>query len=347
MDEHDVYVGLDAHKKFCYATSMDKSGNIIDRNRFPTTNGCLDKFMETIGSGAKVVVEASTSGLRVYDYLDANDADIIMAHPLKVKAIASAKVKTDKIDSEVLANLLRTDFIPEAYVLPREIRDLRGLVRHRTAVVKIKTSVKNRVQSILTLEGVDHNFSDLFGKGGRRLLETVELRKYNRAAVNNYLNVLDALSLKIKEISGLIDEEVDNDENSDAKTLSAEIKGLGTYTALLCTTEIGDINRFPYYKKLSSYAGLIPSTSSSGGVIRHGKITKQGNKLLRWALVQAAWRVIRYDDNLRNYYARMKNKKGSSKAITATARKLLKKIYYKLKDIQNNNINHDYESQGS
>ena len=283
-----MYVGLDAHKKFCYATSMDKSGNIIGRGRFPTTNVCLDKFMETIGSSAKVVVEASTSGLRVYDYLDANDADIVMAHPLKLKAIASAKVKTDKIDSEVLANLLRADFIPEAYVPSREIRDLRGLVRHRTAVVKMQTSAKNRIQSILTLEGVDHSFSDLFGKGGREFLETVELRKYNRAAVNNYLDVLDTIELKIKEVSELIDLEVDNDENSDAKTLAAEIKGLGTYTALLCTTEIGGINRFPHYKKLSAYAGLTPSTSSSGGVTTHGKITKQGNKLLRWALVQAA-----------------------------------------------------------
>ena len=326
---------------------MNKSGNIIDRNKFPTTNACLDKFMETIGGSAKVVVEASTSGLRVYDYLDANDADIVMAHPTKVKAIASAKVKTDKIDSEVLANLLRTDFIPEAYVPSREIRDLRGLVRHRTALVKMRTSAKNRIQSILTLEGVNHNFSDLFGKGGRRFLETVELRKYNRAAVNNYLDVLDALGLKIKESSILIDEEVDNDENSDAKILADKIKGLGTYTALLCTTEAGNINRFPHYKKLSSYAGLIPSTNSSGGVTKHGKITKQGNKLLRWALVQAAWRVIRYDRNLSDFYNRMKNKKGSSKAITATARKLLKKIYYILTDIQNNNINQVYESQGN
>jgi len=347
MDETNVYVGLDAHKKFCYATLMNKSGNIMDRNKFPTTNGCLDKFMEKIGSGAKVVVEASTSGLRVYDYLDANDADIIMAHPLKVKAIASAKVKTDKIDSEVLANLLRTDFIPEAYVPSREIRDLRGLVRHRTALVKMRTSAKNRIQSILTLEGVDHNFSDLFGKAGRNLLETVELRKYNRVAVDNYLTTLDAIDLKIREVTDIVDREVDNDENSDAKILAAKIKGLGTYTALLCTTEIGDINRFPHYKKLSSYAGLIPSTSSSGGVTRHGKITKQGNKLLRWALVQAAWRVIRYDGNLRDFYNRLAKKKGSSNAITATARKLLKKIYYILLDIQNNNITQVYESQGN
>ena len=351
MDELDVYVGLDAHKKFCYATSMDKSGNIIGRDRFPTTDVCLDKFMETIGSSAKVVVEASTSGLRVYDYLDANDADVVMAHPLKLKAIASAKVKTDKIDSEVLANLLRADFIPEAYVPLREIRDLRGLVRHRTAVVKMQTSAKNRIHSILTLEGIDYSFSDLFGKGGRKMLETVELRKYNRVAVNNYLDILDNMGLKIKEVSGLIDEEVDNAENSDAKLLASEIKGFGKYTALLCTAEIGDVNRFPHYKKLSSYAGLVPSTSSSGGKTQHGKITKQGAKLLRWALVQAAWRVIKYDDNLRDFYNRMKKKKGSSKAITATARKLLKKIYYKLTNIQNDNpdviANQVYVSQGN
>ena len=347
MDKVIKYVGLDAHKKFCYATSMDKSGNIIDQGRFLTTNSCLGTFINEIGSNAKVVVEASTSGLRVYDYLDANDTNIIMAHPLKLKAIASAKVKTDKIDSEVLANLLRTDFIPEAYVPPREIRDLRGLVRHRTAVVKVRTSLKNRVHSILTLEGVDYDFSDLFGKAGRELLGTLKLRKYNRVALDNYLTIIDDPGMRIKEVTELVDEVVDQDENSDAKTLAAEIKGLGTYTALLCTSEIGDINRFPEYKKLSSYAGLIPSTSSSGGVTRHGKITKQGNKLLRWALVQAAWRVIRYDANLRDFYNRLKKKKGSSKAITATARKLLKKIYFKLKDIQEDSTNTESSQSNS
>jgi transposase len=287
------YIGMDVHKKFCYVTIMDKEGNRIGERKFPTTDEELDAFAEDIGD-AKVVVEASTTGLRVYEHLDEHGVDMHMAHPLKVKAIADAKVKTDKIDSEVLAHLLRANLIPEAYVPPREIRDLRDLVRHRTALTRVQTSVKNRIHSILTREGVQYSFSDLFGKAGTKFLKTVELRKQNRMAVDNFLVVLDTIKLRIKDVSEYIDKEAKDKRNKDVESLTTELKGLGVYTSLLAVAEIGDVTRFPSYKKLSSYVGLIPSTSSSGGVTRHGKITKRGNKLLRWALIQAAWEHAQY-----------------------------------------------------
>lgn len=326
-----MYIGMDAHKKFCYATMMDKEGNKIGERRFPTVDGALDAFAESIGD-ARVVVEASTTGLRVYEHLDDLGVDICMAHPLKVRAIADAKVKTDKIDSEVLAHLLRANLIPKAYVPPREIRYLRALVRHRAALTVVQTSIKNRIHSILTREGVQYSFSDLFGKAGTKFLKAVELRKQNRMAVDNFLIILDSLRSRIDEVSEQIDKEAG--DNKDAGLLATEIKGLGKYTSLLVATEIGDVTRFPTYKKLSSYAGLIPSTSSSGGVTRHGKITKRGNKLLRWALIQAAWRVIRYDEKLKGYYARIAKKRGKNVAIVATARKLLKRIYFTLQENQ-------------
>lgn len=321
------YIGMDVHKKFCYVTIMDQEGNKICERRFPTTDEELSAFAEDIGD-AKVVVEASTTGLRVYEHLDELGVNICMAHPLKVKAIADAKVKTDRIDSEVLTHLLRANLIPEAYVPPREIRDLRDLVRHRAALTRVQTSIKNRIHSILTREGVQYNFSDLFGKGGTKFLKTVKLKEQNRMAVNNFLTILDTLRSRIDEVSEQIDKEAG--DNKGAEFLANEIKGLGRYTSLLVATEIGDVTRFSVYKKLSSYAGLIPSTSSSGGVTRHGKITKRGNKLLRWALIQAAWRVIRYDEKLRWYYQRIAKKRGKNVAIVATARKLLKKIYFTL-----------------
>ena len=103
---------------------------------------------------------------------------------------------------------------------------------------------------------------------------------------------------------------------------------------MLVATEIGEVTRLPTYKKLSSYVGVVPSTHSSGGVTRHGKITKSGNKLLRGALIQAAWRVIRYDEKLREYYQRISKRRGTNVAIVATARKLLKKIYFILRENQ-------------
>jgi len=328
-----MYVGMDVHKRFCYATMIDEEGNKIGEKKFPTIDEALDAFAESIDD-ARVVVEASTTGLRVYEHLDEMGVDMCMAHPLKVRAIADAKVKTDRIDSEVLAHLLRANLIPEAYVPPREIRDLRDLVRHRTALVRVQTSIKNRIHAILTREGIHHNFSDLFGKAGTEFLKKVELRRQNRMAVDNFLMVLDTLKSRIKDVSEHVDKEAREKKNEDVESLTAEIKGLGVYTALLAVAEIGDVTRFPTYKKLSSYVGLIPSTSSSGGVTRHGKITKRGNKLLRWALIQAAWRVIRYDEKLRGYYARIAKKRGKNAAIVATARKLLKRIYFILQENQ-------------
>jgi len=325
------YIGLDAHKKFCYATTMDKEGNKLGERRFPTTDEFLDAFAESLDDESRVVLEASTSGLRVYERLESKGVDVSMAHPLKLKAIADAKIKTDKIDSEVLAHLFRSDFIPFAYVPPAEVRDLRDLVRHRAALVRVRTSIKNRIHAILTREGIHHGFSDLFGKAGTKLLKSVELKEQNRIAVDNFLSIRDVLESKIDEVSELIDEKADKERGV---TVLSEIKGLGKYTSLLALAEIGDVSRFPTYKKLSSWVGLIPSTKSSGGVTRHGKITKRGNKILRWSLVQAAWRVIRYDDKLRAYYTRLAKRRGSNVAIVATARKLLKRIYFLLHENQ-------------
>jgi len=291
----------------------------------------LDAFAESLDKESKVVLEASTSGLRVYEHLESKDVDVCMAHPLKVKAIADAKIKTDKIDSEVLAHLLRSDLIPFAYVPPAEIRDLRDIVRHRAALVRVRTSIKNRIHAILTREGVHHSFSDLFGKAGTEFLRSIELKEQNGMAVDNFLAIRESIESRIDEVSKIIDEKA---EKERGVAVLAEIKGLGRYTSLLALAEIGNVSRFPTYKKLSSWVGLIPSTSSSGGITRHGKITKRGNKLLRWSLIQAAWRVIRYDDKLRAYYTRLAKRRGSSVAIVATARKLLKRIYFLLNENQ-------------
>jgi len=330
-----LYVGIDAHKRFCQATVMNKGGEIMEKKKFLTTKEELEEFVR----GRKdivAVVEASTSGMVVYDWLDEIGVNTKMAHPLKVKAIASAKIKTDDIDSRILADLLRGNLIPEAYVPPIEIRDVRGLVRHRTALVAVRTSIKNKIHAILAIEGINLGFSDLFGRAGRELLKTVKLREYNRVAVDNFLEVLDLLEKKIIEVSKRVDEEAGKRDNKDVEKLMEKFPGLGRYTALLIVTEIGDIKRFSNHKKLCSYAGLAPSTYSSGGITRHGRITKQGNKLLRWALIQAAWRVMKRDDKLGSFYLKLAEKKPKSVAVTAVAAKLLKYIYFTLMEINGN-----------
>jgi len=338
-----MYVGIDAHKKYCKSMVMDKKGVKKQKAVFNTTLDGMNSFSQTLDSNAKIVVEASTSGLYVYDYFHEKGFDVIMAHPYQVKAIANAKIKTDDISAEILAHLLRTDLIPEAYVPPLEIRKLRDIVRHRVALTRVQTSIKNRIHAILTKEGVRHGFSDLFGIAGRSFLESVELKEQDRMAVDNFLMILDTLNPRINEISRCIEREAKQKKCKEVEALTTNIKGLGLYTSLLITAEIGDIQRFSHYKKLCSWVGLIPSTHSSGGVTHHGKITKRGNKLMRWSLIQATWRIIRFDDALRDNYIRLQKRIGKQKAIVATARKLVKRIYFILQEVHENQT---YELSG-
>ncbi len=339
-----MYVGIDAHKKYCTCVIMDEKGNKIQETTIDTTNEALEKFSRQLPQHAKVVVEASTSGVYVYDHFHTQGFEVIMAHPQKVKAIAHAKIKTDRISAEILAHLLRTDLIPEAYVPPHDIRELRDLVRHRVALARMQASIKNKIHALLTKEGIRQGFTDLFGRDGRAFLKKVQLNTRTRMAVDNYLTVIDIIGQKIREVQKLIDTAAEQEKPLEIQALTTRFKGIGVYTALLIVAEIGDIRRFPHYKKLCSWVGLIPSTSSSGGHTYHGKITKQGNTLVRWSMIQAAWRVIRHDPELKEHYNRLKKRIGSQKAIVATARKLTKNIYFVLQEVSTPSQHQNYDT---
>jgi len=141
-----MYVGLDVHKRFCYGTIMNEKGEVVKDGKFSKDLRCLDEFMENIDDAA-VVMEAGYCWQPVYEWLEKDGYKVKLAHPLETKAIAKAKVKTDKIDSKILAHLLRADLVPESWVPPREIRDLRSLVKHRAFLVRTRTKLKNRVHA--------------------------------------------------------------------------------------------------------------------------------------------------------------------------------------------------------
>ena len=148
-----MYIGLDVHKRVCYGTVMDEKGQIVKRGKFSNDPQGLEEFMEGVDE-ALVAMEAGYCWQPLYDRLEETGHDVRLAHPLKVKAIAQAKVKTDKIDSETLAHLLRADLLPESYVPPRDIRELRDRVRRRAFLVGMRTMLKNRVHSELAKRGI-------------------------------------------------------------------------------------------------------------------------------------------------------------------------------------------------
>jgi len=245
-----------------------------------------------------------------------------LAHPLETKAIAKAKMKTDKIDSKILAQLLRDDLVPESWVPPKEIHDLRSLVKHRVFLVRTRMNLKNRIHAEFDKRDIDLRIP-LFTRRGRELLRCLDID-----VVDQLLSVIKVLDVQIREVSGKIRELAK--ENEDAMLLTT-IPGVGYYNALLFLAEIGDVNRFPDSEKLCSYAGLVPSVCRSGKKTVYEFITKQGSKWIRWALVQSVHAHVRQDTQLSRFYHRLAKRKRKQVAIIATARKMLKIIYWMLK----------------
>jgi transposase len=322
-----MYVGLDAHKEYCLAVCQDETGRKVREEKFCSTGPELQNFVNSLTQGDRVVMEACGAWAHIYDAFTERGIQVKLAHPLKTKAIASARIKTDRIDANILAHLLRANLIPEAWVPPVEIRELRTITRYRAGLVKLQTEVKNQVHALLMRNGIKHEFSDLFGKAGLEFLAGIDnrLNGVDSAILRSCMGTIGYLAPEIKRISDHIALLVK--ENADVKLLMT-IPGISVYSAALIVAEIGDIRRFQTYKQLCSYAGIDPSVHSSGGTVRYGSITKQGSKLLRWILAQAVNHVIRRSGKLHDFYMRMVRRgKGKNVARVAAARKLLRVIW--------------------
>lgn len=296
--------------------------------KVPNEMKAVDEFISELEPGSKIVMEASYSWQYLYDYLEQNGFDMTLANPLQVKAIASARIKTDKIDAETLAHLLRANLVPASYVPPQQVRDERQVARLRSSLVNIRTEVKNKIHAILARHGINYEMSDLFGKSGMEYLQTLELPAASRFEIDQYLFLLPALNERIDGVQVQI--EAMAEDNYHAKLLMT-MPGVSHYSALMIMAEIGDITRFPSSKQLCSFAGIVPSVYQSGNTRRTGHLTKQGSSWLRWMLIQCANRAIYTNSALRKFYLRLHDKKGHKPAVIATARKMLVYAHIMLK----------------
>ncbi len=322
-----MYVGLDVHKRHNQACVMDESGMIVQERRFLNTKEELDRFLESLPEDSQIAMEACSVWQPVFEEIEEKGFGVHLAHPNKVKLIAEARVKTDRIDAKVLAHLLRTDMLPEAYIAPENIRKLRAIVRHRYSLVRLRAGVKHRVHSILHKTGITIELSDIFGKGGTAFLRKVPLKPEHRFALNHYLDLIETINKMIEQTNTYIDTQA---RKLPEIELLKSIPGIGTYSALLIYAEIGDVSRFRTYKQLCSYAGVTASVYQSGNTVRYGHITKQGNSLLRWILIQAVYKTIPKSPGMQSFHKRLLKRKGKKVAKIAATRKLLVYIYIML-----------------
>jgi len=318
------YIGADVHKNYTLFAVLTQEGKVEQRTRVENDGQALREFLGELSKPAHLVVEAGYHWQPFYEVVEELGFEVSLAHPLKVKMIAEARIKTDTIDATALAHLLRLNYLPTAYIPPREVRDLRETLRHRARLVKTQTMVKNRIHALLAKNGIRRRFSDLFGKAGRHFLKALHLRPCYQLALKQLLALLDTLGGLIQEVTEVIEEEA---KATPEARLLATIPGIGYYSALLILAEIGDINRFPNGKKLCSWAGLVPSTHSSGGRTYHGHLTKQGSRWLRWILTQAVPHAARGSSQLGALYQRVARRGGRNAAKMAVARQMLMIIH--------------------
>ena len=332
-----LHIGIDMHKHFSEVAVLDDAGKLIARCRLDhSQRSAMRAFFANYRDKAIATVEATRNWYWLYELLEAQSVKTKLAHPLKVRIIADAKLKNDKVDAWVLAHLERLDFLPEAYIPPREVRDNREALRYRISLVRARAVFKNRVHAILDKLGITYHFTDLFGVAGLEFLKTVELRPIYRQALNGYLMILEFLEQRIKAATkGL---RVTLKPDPRVKRLMT-IPGVGELTAYLLLCEIGDIGRFKVDKKLCSYAGITPIIRESADHRWAGRITKQGNRYLRWAMVEAAQMAPKQDPALAAFFMRIADRRGRKKARVAVARKLLIAVWHVLAEEQDYRIN--------
>jgi transposase len=322
------FVGCDVHKSTAVFTILLPDGKLFARYTVPVIREALLSFAkQQLSPEDRLAMEATTNTWAVADLLRPFAKEIVIGNPLKVRAIAEAKIKTDKVDSRVLAELLRADYLPAVWQPDGDTRRLRRLTHRRAALVSDRTRLKNRLHSILHHTMVPLPEYDLFSKKGIAWLRQVPLAEEEALARDSDLRLLEQTELEIVQLDELLVREAWQDETV---RLVMSIPGIDYTVAQTCLAAIGDISRFANGKKLAAYLGLNPSTRQSGDHCYHGPITKQGNAHARWLLVQAAQHLGQYQGPLGQAMRRIIKRKNRSVAVVACARKLAVLLWHVL-----------------
>jgi transposase len=250
-----------------------------------------------------------------------------LAHPLG-NNWGNRRVKNDERDATDLIDLLRLGRLAEAYIAPPGLRELRELVRHRAKLVAIRSGLKAQVHAVLAKEGVAVPVANLFGLGGRSLLDTVPLGEAYRFRVDSLCDLIDAFDTEVDDVAAVIADVLG--EHPGYQAVQA-IGGVGPVLAAVFVAEVGDVHRFRGAPQLCSWAGLTPRHRESDTHVARGHITKQGSRLIRWAAVEAVGRQ-RGATPIAVHHHRVAERRGKPIARVAAARKVLTLVYYGLRD---------------
>ena len=319
-----MYLGIDIHKRYAQVAVMNEAGEFVEEVRVENAN--LDDLAQRY-AGAKAAIEATSNYYHIHDTLS-EQLDVTVAHPKKLNLIADTDKKTDRVDAKELARMVRLNSVPESYVPTDEIREARALVRGRQKLVENRTEYANKIHGLLSDHGITQKVKPLSVKG-REFLRELSLPTPWDTLLESYIEMIETLTDEIAQLDEAIEERAGSLKETQ---LLMSIPGVSYYSALMIYAELGEIDRFDRDKEAVSYVGLNPVIRESSDSRFEGGISKRGSGRVRWILVQCAQTAVHTcnDEYLSRFYDRLAGKKGSQKAIVATARKLLVSIYHML-----------------
>jgi transposase len=323
-----VYVGIDVHRKRSQVAVIDADGEVLANRNVP--NGA-EPILGVIGGlppGTPAAFEAGFGTGWLVELLEDYGFTAHLVHPSRCKAIASARLKNDKVDAAILGQLLRADLLPEAWIAPPPVRQLRALLRHRVALVRLRTLLRNRIHAIVAEHGHDRPDGGYWTGPGRAWLAALELPAVSRELAGDDLGLIDALQERVDRLDWEIRQRARSDPRVKVLT---QLPGVGPFTALVILAEIGEVSRFGSARKLASWAGLTPTVRGSDRVAHYGHISKEGSVWLRWVLCEAA-QTAKRSPEFAAAFQRIAKRRGKKIATTAVARKLLTRAWHLLAD---------------
>jgi transposase len=324
-----VTVGRELHKRYITACALDAAGRVLaEHRRLEPSLDTLGRWLEGFPQPVQVAMAATLYWHWLERQLTVRGFAVIVAPPYQVKVIWQARTKTDPIDARKLADLARVNLWPAIWIPDPETRALRQRLRGRVCLVRQRTVMRNRMHAYLTAENWRCPELDLYSKAGQAWLATVDLPPVVRGQVTLVLANHGRLTTQIQALDRHRKTTVRRD--ATARRLQT-MPGVGPFGALLLQAEIGPITRFGSAQALAAYAGLVPSTRSSGDKTRHGAVGR-GNPWLKWLLIEALQTLKLAPGPVGDHYRKLLRAKGKPKATVAAARQFCTYLYWMLKE---------------
>ena len=326
-------VGMDLHRRRSVLVRMTEDGRRLGTAKITNSPAELRAQIARAGKSPRVVLEATYGWYWAADTLAAAGAEVHLAHPLGVKAFSCRRVKNDERDCADLADLLRMGRLPEAWIAPHHVRELRELTRYRIKLVRLRTSCKDQVHGVLAKLGVEVTCTDIFGKAGSAWLDGLRMPQPYAGKVTSLRQLAGALTTEITLLGDVIADLLAGDRGYQ---VIQQLPGIGPVLAAVIIAEIGEVSRLSNPGQLCSRAGLTPRHRESDVKVSRGHVTKQGSRLLRWALIEAIQRIPRdcVIGGVKEAIIARRGKEAKNIAKVAAARRLLTLVYYGMRDGQ-------------